>query len=75
MENTTSATAAEGVWRSEPLPEIDRPVTFRKGSDADYRFGYRLTVGMTTSLEAEFGGLPPSAFSSAYEITGSDPGV
>ena len=62
MENTAQGTKAiDGVWRSAPLPERDRPEVYRRGSNADYNFGYRLITGMIIRNEAEFGGLPPSA--------------
>ncbi len=62
MESTTNTTAVEGFWRAEPLPAEDRPVIYRKGTTADSIFGQRLVDGMAANLEAEFGSLPPSAF-------------
>jgi hypothetical protein len=63
MENTkpTTATSAakDGFWRSEPLPHEDKPATY---PDRSWGYGYRIIAGMATCREAEYGSLPPAAF-------------
>lgn len=63
MENT-KVPGAEGVWRSQPLPEEDRIVTCRQHT---WHEGARISGGMALAVMSETLGKPRTARSESVD--------